>query len=304
MSVARRIGQAILERTGWRRVDLTHPAHAITIEILNDGIALSTRKVRGPGGLPAGTAGRLVALLSGGFDSPVAAWMMGTRGAAVDFVHLTPGYPDPEEPASAKAAKIVQRLSRFTGRSRLVLVPNTRFDLALARNRSGFAAILFRRFALRCGEAAAGPFGARGLVTGDSLSQVASQTLPNLISADAAVSAPVFRPLIGLGKTEIMERARQIGTWELSLLPAKDCCALIAGSPRTRSHPARVAREERRLLPDLPQILRASLQEALIGGYSFGALSEPFAPADERLIRTPLTRAPSQEPLARPEATT
>ena len=134
-----------------------------------------------------GVAGRLLSLLSGGFDSPVAAWLMAGRGAAMDFLHLTPAAADPEEPSAAKVIRLAAVLSRFTGRSRLVLVPYTHFDLRLTGRRSGYEALYFRRFVFRCGAAMAGGFGARALVTGDSLSQVASQTLENLITADAAV---------------------------------------------------------------------------------------------------------------------
>lgn len=277
--LAEEIGTAVLDGTPWQRVDLGAPALTVFIETHEEAVYVWTRRVEGPGGLPVGAAGRLVALLSGGFDSPVAAWMMAGRGCPVDFLHLTPGRADPEEPSSAKAVRLVRTLSRFTGRSRLLLVPSTRFELGLMGSRTGFEALLFRRFAFRCGQAVARRFGARALVTGDSLSQVASQTLENLISADQSVAVPVLRPLVGLDKAAIMERAERIGTWEISAAPAKDCCALIAGAPRTRSRPRRVAEVERRRFPDPEALVEESLREALGGTFEWGELVEPFEPA-------------------------
>ena len=277
-AIARALGSAVLERTPWQRVNLGQPALAIRVEVHEEELFLWTRRVHGPGGLPVGVAGRLLSLLSGGFDSPVAAWLMAGRGAAMDFLHLTPAAADPEEPSAAKVIRLAAVLSRFTGRSRLVLVPYTHFDLRLTGRRSGYEALYFRRFVFRCGAAMAGGFGARALVTGDSLSQVASQTLENLITADAAVSLPVLRPLIGLDKAAIMKRAERIGTWELSAQPAKDCCALIGRSPRTRSRPERIAAREARLIPDPEALVRESLAEARVGTFQGGRQVVPFRP--------------------------
>ena len=283
-AIAESVGRAILERTAWERVDLSNPAFTIFIEPHEEAIYLWTRRVKGPGGLPVGVAGRLVGMLSGGFDSPVAAWLMAGRGASLDFVHLTPSRPDPASPTARKAADLVRILSRYTGRSRLVLVPYTHFDLRLTGSRTGHEALLFRRFAFRCGEVVARKFGAAALTTGDSLSQVASQTLENLISVDAALSLPVLRPLVGLDKVAIMDRAQKIGTWETSAVPAKDCCALIAGSPRTRSEPERIAELEGRLFPDPGEVVRLSLREALVGVFQGGEEIEAFAPAADLFV--------------------
>ncbi len=282
--VAETVGSAILDRTAWDRVDLSNPALTIFIEPHEEAVYVWTRRVRGPGGLPVGIAGRLVGMLSGGFDSPVAAWMMAGRGAALDFVHLTPSRPDPSSPAADKAAELVRILSRYTGRSRLVLIPYTHFDLRLTGSRTGHEAVLFRRFAFRCGEAVARRFEAAALTTGDSLSQVASQTLENLISVDAAVTLPVLRPLVGFDKVAIMDRAEKIGTWKTSAIPAKDCCALIAGSPRTRSEPGRIARLEDRLFPDPAEVVRLSLKESVVGAFQGGEQIEAFAPAGDRFV--------------------
>lgn len=276
--LAEEIGRAVLDRSPWERVDLSHPSLTIFIEAHEEAMYVWTRRIAGPGGLPVGSAARVVGMLSGGFDSPVAAWMMASRGCQMDFAHLTPGHADPDEPSAAKAIRLVRSLSRFTGRSRLVLIPYTSFDLGLVGHRTGYEALLFRRFAFRCGEAVARRFGARALVTGDSLSQVASQTLANLVTADHAVTLPVLRPLVGLDKAAIMRRAERIGTWEISATPARDCCALITRAPRTRSRPLRVAHEEARLFPDPDGLVREALRESLVGALEYGELATPFAP--------------------------
>ena len=283
-TIAETVGRRVLADTAWERVDLSNPALTIYVEPHEEAIYVWTRRVRGPGGLPAGIAGRLVGMLSGGFDSPVAAWMMAARGASLDFVHLTPSGADPEAPAASKAVRLARVLSRYTGRSRLVIVPYTHFDLGLTGSRTGYEALLFRRFAFRCGETVARKFGAAALATGDSLSQVASQTLENLISVDAAVSLPVLRPLVGLDKLTIMNRAQRIGTWDISAIPAKDCCALIAGAPRTRSDPWRIARLEARLFPDPAEVVRSSLRESVVGAFEGGEEAEAFAPAADRFV--------------------
>ena len=136
-------------------------------------------------------------------------------------------------------------------------------------------------------------------MTGDSLSQVASQTLENLVSTDAAVSLPVFRPLIGMSKAAIMEQARRIGSYSISEVPAKDCCALIAASPRTRSKPRRVAAEESRLIADPGALVEDSLGESLLGVVDGGEVTVPFAPPDfER--RVTMENAPAAERIAEP----
>ncbi len=276
--IADAVGAAVLERTGWRRVNLSAPALTVRIDNYEDACCVWTERRRGPGGLPVGVAGRFLALLSGGFDSPVAAWMLASRGAQVDFLHVAPGHPHSDDPSVVKVSRLVAALSRYTGRSRLVLVPFVRLDLELAGSRTGYEALLFRRFALRCAQAAAERFEAAALVTGDSLSQVASQTIGNLITVDAAVSMPVLRPLIGLDKAAIMARAEAIGTHDVSAEPAKDCCALIARSPRTRSRPGGLASLEARLLPGMDELLRDSLADSAVRTFSFGAADGEAAP--------------------------
>ncbi|HET8701331.1 MAG TPA: tRNA uracil 4-sulfurtransferase ThiI, partial [Nitrococcus sp.] len=211
--LARRLGAAIIERTNWSCVNLSHPDQSFYVDIYPEGVYLYDRRHRGIGGLPVFTAGSVLSLLSGGIDSPVAAFLMAKRGCQVDFLHLTATHVAPERLQENLVSRIAQRLSTYTLRSRLFLAPYTHFDLALTdRQPSGFEMILFRRFMARLGTRIAERHGSQALVAGDSLGQVASQTLENIISHSRATGLPILRPLIGMDKQEIIERARAIGT--------------------------------------------------------------------------------------------
>jgi thiamine biosynthesis protein ThiI len=205
----------------------------------------------------------VLALLSGGIDSPVAAWLMAKRGCRVDFIHFTAVAMQPEEAQPYKVCRLAQRLSDYTLGSRLFLVPYTHFDLALMREPVDYNLVLFRRFMARVAEQLARRLNAQALATGDNLGQVASQTLSNLVSASRAVELPIFRPLLGYDKDEIMALAQQIGTYEMSIEPYKDCCALIAQHPRTRSQHERLAALEARVFPDYQKLIDQTLAEAV-----------------------------------------
>lgn len=279
-ALARRLGQHIIDHTRWQSVDLDRPGQAFHIDLYPDGAFLYADREPGPGGLPVGSGGRVLALLSGGIDSPVAAWMLGRRGCAVDFLHLTAGHVPPAVAGDHLVTRIALQLSRYTLRSRLWLVPYTHFDLALTgQAHGGFAVLLLRRFMARLGERAAARCGARALVSGDSLGQVASQTLENVVTNSHATGMPVLQPLIGLDKQEIVERARRIGTFGLSTQPYKDCCALIARHPRTRSTREHLEALERRLFPDYPGLLERSLADTVILDLDTGRVTGPEHPA-------------------------
>jgi thiamine biosynthesis protein ThiI len=263
------LGAAVRARTSWERVDLEHPDRTFHLDVYPDGIYLSAARRRGFGGLPVGTAGRVLALLSGGIDSPVAAFLMAKRGCAVDLFHLTASHSQLRD-ESSPVFKLAARLSRFTLRSRLFAAPSTRFDLALGDPGTGYEAILFRRFLSRAAQALAGGIGAGALVTGDSLGQVASQTMENLASTAAAVTLPVLRPLIAFNKEETIALARRLGTFEPSIEPYKDCCALLARHPRTRSEPARLQEMEDRLLPGVESLVRETLEDAVVRRFECG----------------------------------
>jgi thiamine biosynthesis protein ThiI len=271
-ALERRLGDAIRARTPWRRVDLSHPDCTFRVDIHADGVYLYADRLHGPGGLPVGTGGRVLALLSGGIDSPVAAWLLAKRGCDVDFFHMSAAHPRIEGLDREVVAQLARQLSRYTLRSKLYVAPYTHFDLALRGEASGYGLMLFRRFMSRVAERLAQRIGAQALIVGDSLGQVASQTLENLVANSGAVSMPLLRPLIGFNKQEIIDAARRIGTYEISIQPYKDCCALLSRRPRTRSSDALLADLEARLLPEYDALIDRTLGDVVEIAFDCGEL--------------------------------
>lgn len=274
MELGKRLGAAIRQKTGWDAVDLSRPDTVFYIDVYPDGYYLYSDKRMGVGGLPVGSGGRVLALLSGGIDSPVAVFTLAKRGCSVDFFHFSAGHAHPGELQHSVIAKLARRLSEYTCHSRLFVAPYTYFDLALGDQHSGYGLILFRRFMMRSAEVLADRIHARALVNGDSLGQVASQTLENLVSASRAVSIPMLRPLIGSNKEEIIALARRIGTYDISIQPYKDCCALIAQHPRTRSRHEHMASMEQQLLPEYDRLIERTLQDMVCLEYKYGTQME------------------------------
>jgi len=261
-TLERRLGDAVRRDTDWERVRLKHPDRTFHVDVYPDGMYCYADKRPGPGGLPVGASGRVLALLSGGIDSPVAAYLAAKRGCAVDFLHLSASAAPGPDAAGSVVARLAARVSRYSLRSRLWLAPYVHFDLALPGDRTGYELVLFRRFMARVAERLARRIGAQALVTGDSLGQVASQTLENLVSGSRSVSLPLLRPLLGFNKQEIIELSRRIGTYETSIEPYKDCCALLSRKPRTRSRHEDLEALERELLPDYEGLLDRTLADA------------------------------------------
>jgi thiamine biosynthesis protein ThiI len=241
------VGRAVQDELGLA-VDLDHPDLEIHLEVDRDEIFAFTEKLPGRGGLPVGSSGRALVLLSGGIDSPVAAYRMMKRGLRCDFVHFS-GRPFTGPESIYKAYAQVARLDRFQGRSRLFIVAFGGAQRQLATVGAGRLQVLAqRRLMVRTAAALARRERARALVTGDSLGQVASQTLANIAAVEVASDLPILRPLIGLDKAEIVGEAKGLGTLEISNLPADDCCTLFAHKlAETRVHPAKLARLEGRL---------------------------------------------------------
>jgi thiamine biosynthesis protein ThiI len=228
----RELGAHVVERTR-ARVSLEHPEVTLYVEVLPREIYFSFGRETGPGGLPVGVSGSVVALLSGGIDSPVAAHRLMKRGCRAIFVHFH-SCPFQDATSRLKAADLARCLARFQFRSRLYLVPFGEVQREIVSGAPGpLRVVLYRRFMARIAAEIAQRESAKALVTGESLGQVASQTLDNLAVIEEAVQIPVLRPLIGSDKEEIVQQARALGSYDISILPDQDCCSLFA--PR---HPA------------------------------------------------------------------
>ncbi|MGP7999183.1 MAG: tRNA uracil 4-sulfurtransferase ThiI [Streptosporangiaceae bacterium] len=232
-----RIGAAVQRAYGYR-VDLTHPDFTIFVEVDDHEVFVYTDGSAGQGGLPVGMSGRALVLMSGGIDSPVAAYRMMRRGLRCDFLHFS-GLPLTGPESVYKAYGLMYQLDRFQSGSRLWVVAFGKTQQKLASSgASRLQIVAQRRLMLKTGEVLARRLGAAALVTGDSLGQVSSQTLANLTALDDAVALPILRPLIGLDKLEIMAEARRIRTLALSELPDQDCCTLL--TPRQVETRARI----------------------------------------------------------------
>jgi thiamine biosynthesis protein ThiI len=256
------IGREIQEAHGLR-VNLSKPDTRIFIEVDQHEVFVFTEGVVGQGGLPVGMSGRGVVLMSGGIDSPVAAYRMMRRGLRCFFLHFS-GMPLTGPESIYKAYALVRELNRFQGGSRLFVVPFGKAQQALASSGADRLLIMAqRRLMLRTGEALARRLSSTALITGDSLGQVSSQTLTNIRALDDAVRLPILRPLIGWDKSEIMTEARRIGTLAISELPDQDCCTLL--TPRrveTRARLDDLHRIEGRLdISELAEELARSAQE-------------------------------------------
>jgi thiamine biosynthesis protein ThiI len=227
------------------KVDLDNPDLTISIEILPDAAYMSAGKLPGPGGLPVGISGRAMVMLSGGIDSPVAAWRMMRRGLHADFVHFH-SHPLVSTASREKACDLAAYLTRYEARSTLALVPFADVQREIvARTRRPLRVVLYRRFMMRIASALAHRGGAGVIVTGESLGQVASQTLENMTVIETAASLPVMRPLVGMDKNEIVEQARHLGTFETSILPDEDCCSLfVPAHPETHARLEEVVEAE------------------------------------------------------------
>jgi thiamine biosynthesis protein ThiI len=235
--IEREVGGRIKEAKGWT-VDLSKPEMTIHVEALTNEAFYFFGKHAGAGGLPVGASGKVACLLSGGIDSPVAAWRMMRRGCRVLFVHFH-SYPILSRASQEKARELVKLLTRFQLRSRLVLVPFGEIQQQVVLSVAPpLRVVIYRRLMMRIAEAIARANRAQGLVTGDVVGQVASQTLENITQINNVVRMPVFRPLIGFDKEEITAEALRLDTFPISIIPDQDCCTLF--TPR---HPATKARQ-------------------------------------------------------------
>ena len=263
----RELGAFVVERTG-ARVDLQKPELAIHVEVLPAETFVYADRVPGPGGLPVGTAGTVVSLLSGGIDSPVASWRMMKRGCRVVFVHF---HSVPYLPATsqAKARALVERLTEWQYRSQLFLAPLGEIQREVVLSvPPPVRVVVYRRMMVRIAETLARQTGALALVTGESLGQVASQTLTNIARIDEVAEAPILRPLIGMDKIEITEEAQRLGTFEISIEPDADCCTLfVPRHPATRVGSEEIRAAESRL--DIPRLVAMGCEGTRVETFEF-----------------------------------
>lgn len=225
-TICRELGGRVLERFPWLKVDVHKPEIKLSVEIREKAYVYCD-EIPGANGMPTGTAGKASLLISGGIDSPVAGYMMAKRGLTLSAVHFY-SYPYTSERARDKVVELTKLVSRYAGEIKLFLVPFTDIQMTIYEKcPSKETTVLMRRLMMKIAERIARGEGAQALITGESLGQVASQTLEALAVTNDAVSMPVFRPLIGFDKDEIMDIARRIGTYETSILPYEDCCTVF-----------------------------------------------------------------------------
>jgi thiamine biosynthesis protein ThiI len=260
VEVNQRVGAYVKERSG-ARVDLENAERTCWIEVSERYALMYTERQRGPGGLPAGTSGKVAVLLSGGIDSPVAAWKMTKRGCRALFVHFH-SFPYTNKESQEKAKQLAERLAEYQFGAKLYLVPFSEVQRHIMVDTPiETRVILYRRHMMRLAEQIARREGIRVLVTGDSVGQVASQTIENIEVISRAVSMPILRPLVGDDKVDIIDLARHIGTYEISIQPDQDCCSLfVPKHPETKANLRDVEESEKRL--DVEAAMKQALESA------------------------------------------
>jgi len=267
LEIEQQVGGALKLATG-AKVDLDGADLTLRVEVLRDRILLSFDTLPGPGGFAVGSSGRVAVLLSGGIDSPVAAWRLMKRGCTAVFVHFH-SFPLLDRTTIDKARALAAVLTRYQFSSRLLLVPFGPVQQAIvAAVPAPLRVVLYRRYMVRIAEALAARHKAKALVTGESLGQVASQTLDNMAVIDEAARGPVLRPLVGMDKDEITKQAEHIGTFAISTLPDQDCCQLfVPRSPATAARLPEVLAAE--ALLDTPALVAAALAGAELERFRF-----------------------------------
>ena len=260
VEINQRVGGTLKLRSG-RRVDLENPELTCAIEVVDNRALIYVERRPGIGGLPSSTSGKVVVLLSGGIDSPVAAWKVIKRGCTAIFVHFH-SFPYTNKESQEKAKQLAALLSEYQLRSKLYLVPFAEVQRhIMVETPADTRVILYRRYMMRLAERIARREKARMIVSGDSIGQVASQTIENMDVISRAVRMPILRPLVGDDKIDIIRVARQIGSYDISIQPDQDCCSLfVPKHPETKARLEEIEASELRLQVDdvMTEAMRSS----------------------------------------------
>jgi tRNA uracil 4-sulfurtransferase len=267
MDIEKTVGTAICEQTG-KTVNLKAPDVTVFIELLSKEAYCAADKIEGPGGMPVGVSGEVACLISGGIDSPVAAYRLIKRGCHASFIHFS-GRPLVSRASEDKVRDLVQTLTQYQYHSRLYIVPFGEIQREIVLTAPApFRIVLYRRMMIRITEELARREHCWALVTGDSLGQVASQTPQNICAIENAAELPILRPLIGMDKREIVDEARRLGTYETSIEPDQDCCKLfVPPHPSTKTRLDDVLRVERML--DIASLVKRGIEQAELTELSF-----------------------------------
>ena len=262
MKLASDLGAAVLRAMPFLRVDVHEPDILLSLEV-RSSIYIYSRELPGPGGMPVGTGGNAMLLLSGGIDSPVAGYMISRRGVQLDAVYFhAPPYTS--ERAKQKVVDLARQVALYSGPIRLHIVNFTDIQLMIYEKcPHEELTIIMRRYMMRIAELFAERDGAKALITGESIGQVASQTMDSLVCTNAVCTLPVFRPLIGMDKQDIVTWAEKIGTYETSILPFEDCCTIfVAKHPVTHPILSVIERSENALAGDIEEMVRKAVEDA------------------------------------------
>ena len=259
IQISQHIGGLIAEAYPNLKVDVHHPAYTVYVEVRDHAAYVHGPATPGAGGLPTGVGGKAALLLSGGIDSPVAGYMIGKRGAELECIHFF-SYPYTSELAKQKVLELARLMTRYMGRMTVDIVGFTEIQEAIRDNcPEEYFTLIMRRFMMRISERIARDHGAEALVTGESLGQVASQTMQAMAVTAHVVDMPIFQPLIGMDKEEVVKIARKIGTLETSILPYEDCCTVFTPKhPKTK--PSLKAVEEAEAPLDVEGLIERALQ--------------------------------------------
>ncbi len=242
------LGGYLLEKFPHLRVDVHHPDLTVTVEVRDYAAYVRGEQLPGAGGMPIGSAGKGMLLISGGIDSPVAGYMMARRGLELTAIHfVSPPYTS--DMARHKVLDLVKKMCAYSGRITTLVVPFTHIQEEIRdKCAEEYFTVIMRRYMMKIAQIAAERYGCEALITGESVGQVASQTIPAIACTDVATQLPVLRPLIGMDKDEIVTIARKIDTFETSILPYEDCCTVFTPKhPRTRPKLASILHEEEAL---------------------------------------------------------